>query len=423
MESNIMNYLQLFFCRKYFFLYPFLGAVFLAVVLSFIMPKTYVSTAVILMDEQNVINPLISGLAVSTAVGDRLRILREQILSWKSLAELTKRLKLDSNVKSQFSYEELIKELRKNIIVELRGPQLVMISYQGSVPDDVQKVAKELTDIFIQQNLQSKTGETDVAVNFLEGQLKFYRNKIKEGEIKRVQEELDNLRVDSTENHPLVKSLKARIAKLQEELKDTDSQIKIQAQPLVSNRDMLSYLILKEVQKQENPLAGTQSVVTDLTVASDEAADFTRRAAEGLPLDTTINQNIYTMLMQRLETAHITKQLENFKEGSGFTIIDPPRLPLKPIKPDPIKFLLMGIVLGAAVGYGCVYCAEIVDKSYKNFSEAKAELGLPVLGAISRIITEDEYAKRALEAKVSYVLMAVFFALMVISVLMISVVK
>ncbi len=418
MQSNIIIYLQTFFRRKYLFLYPFILTVFIIVVLSFVLPKSFISTSIILIEEENVINPLISGLAVSTSVADRLRILRERILSWESLTELTRRLKLDTQVRSQLAYEELIKGIRKNIIVVPRGPQLVSISYQGRNPEKVQLVAKTLTDIFITKNQTAQTKETDVAVSFLEDQLNFYRYKIKGDEIKRLQQQLEELLVDSTPEHPLVKSLKARIAKLRETLDKDDVEISVDSQK-TKGKDMISLLLLKELQR-DTP---GENISSENLGQNSEDIQLTRRITEGLPLDTTVNENVYSMLLQRLETARITQKLDSFKEGTMFTIIDPPRLPLRPVKPDPIKFLMLGILLGCGVGYGCIFLAEMVDQSFKNINDAKVELELPILGSITSIITEKEFNKRKQGARFSYILIGVFFGLMVLVVFVYSMFK
>lgn len=415
MQSNIVNYLQIFFRRKHLFLYPFLLTVMVVVIASFVMPKTYISSSVILIEEEDVINPLISGLAVSTTVSDRLRILREQILSWKSLTELTKRLKLDSNVKSQYSYEELIKGLRKDISVESRGDQLVMISYNGDNPETVQQVAKALTDIFIQQNVDAKTRETDVAVSFLEDQLKLYRFKIKSDAIKNLQDQLDQLLVDATPKHPMVKNLYSRLEKLKIELDKDDIDVRLQSQKPMADTDMLSYMILKELKKEDGSYDSVKDIADNLSMNLSNKT--------GLALDASVNEDVYGMLLKRLETARITQKLDTFKEGTRFTVIDPPRLPLRPSKPDPVQFLIIGIFLGAGIGYGCIFLAEMVDRSFKNIYDAKADLAYPILGVISTIITEDEFQKTKKGAKFTYLIMCLFFCLLITIVLVFSLVR
>ena len=409
MQADIRKYLQIYFRRRFLFLYPFVLTVFIMVVLSFVLPKAYVSSSVILIEEGNIINPLISGLAVSTRASDRFINLKEQILSWKSLTELTRRLKLDTEVKSQFEYEKLIKGLMNNIIVEPRGSQLVVVSFKGRDPKKVQLIVKTLTDIFILQNQQAQTKETDVAVSFLEDQLRVYRYKIKEDEINRLTAQLDNLLVDATLEHPLVASLKERIAKARQALNNDDVDINWQSRRAEKEKEKekVYRLILSELKKDSD----------SETIPSVAKGLNKEQAAEGLPLDTSINENIYTMLLQRLETAKITKQLDNFKEGTRFTILNPPRLPLRPDNPDPVNFLLMGIVLGCAVGYGFVFLAESLDMSFKNIDDAKVELGLPVLGTITTIITVKEFNKKKQADKFNYWFIGIFFVLMVSSVI------
>ncbi|MDD5747257.1 MAG: Wzz/FepE/Etk N-terminal domain-containing protein [Candidatus Omnitrophica bacterium] len=419
MQSNVIDYLQIFFRRKHLFLYPFILVVFLAVVASFILPKTYQSSALILIEEENVINPLIRDLAVSTSVTDRMRVLREQILSWKNITELVRRLKLDTGVRSQLGYEDLIKGIREQIIVDMIAPQVVRISYQGQDPEQVHQVAKTLTEIFIQQNKESKTLETDVAVDFLQEQLKYYRRKIKEDEIKNLQEQLDTLRVDSTEKHPLVQSLQNQINRLRADLDKDIDDIKIKIPPSSQNQNILSYLLMKEMQK-----SGPETLPGAVPSAGAEALPIPpTETLEGLPLDSSVNERIYGMLLERLETAKITKKLEAFKEGTRFTIIDPPRLPIKPLKPDPIKFLLLGVFAGIAAGIGCIYAAEALDHSYKGIHDAKDDLDLPVLGAISTIVIEDEFIKQQEGARFTYTVMAVFLAVLVIFVLVFAVIR
>ncbi len=420
MQTHVMDYLQVFFRRRYFFLYPFIITVFVCVVLGFVMPKTYQSTAVILIEEQGVINPLISGLAVSTTVENRLRVLREQILSWTTLAELVNKLKLDNEINSSMGYENLIAELRKDIDVQLRGPQVVAIVYKGSDPKKVQEITQTITEIFIQKNVQSKTEETDVALNFLKEQLKFYRRKIREDEIKRLKEQLANLLVDSKEDHPLVKDLRGQIARVSDDINKDSEDIVLPKKP-ASDKEMLSYFIYKELQQKPsgtttNSTQSAQPLPNDNTLLSGDNV-------VGLPYDAAVNQRIYEMLLNRLETARITQQLENFKEGTHFKIIEPARLPLVPSKPNKIMMLLMGIVFGAGVGYGGIYLAEMIDRSYRNTDELKAELGLPVLGAISTIITEEEFNRHKKGAKFTYSFLGVIFILMILAVLVASFVR
>ncbi|MBN1405604.1 MAG: hypothetical protein JW946_03715, partial [Candidatus Omnitrophica bacterium] len=106
--------------------------------------------------------------------------------------------------------------------------------------------------------------------------------------------------------------------------------------------------------------------------------------------DAGVNQKLYNMLLERLETAKITQSLEASKEGTRYTILDPARLPLKPIKPNKVAVLFMAMFLGACIGMGFVFSVEMFDQSFLGVDEAKAALNLPILGAISKIITQED---------------------------------
>jgi hypothetical protein len=108
--------------------------------------------------------------------------------------------------------------------------------------------------------------------------------------------------------------------------------------------------------------------------------------------DAKVNENIYNMLLQRLETAKITQRLEASKQGTRYTVLDPPRLPLKPIKPNKFLVAIVGIFLGASVGVGLILLLELTDHSFLGIDEAKEFLELPILAGISKILTEEDIA-------------------------------
>ena len=106
--------------------------------------------------------------------------------------------------------------------------------------------------------------------------------------------------------------------------------------------------------------------------------------------DAGVIQRLYDMLLQRLETAKITRSLEASKEGTRYTILNPARLPLKPIKPNKLLVLLMWGFFGTCAGTGLVFSVELFDHSFLGVDEAKTILDVPVLGAISKITTQDD---------------------------------
>jgi len=399
------EYLKIIFRRRWLFIVPVFIGLVLSIVACFLLPPTYQSSTVILVEEEKVINPIIQGLAVSTSTAERMRTIKEQILSWNSLVELAKKLALDKNADSQLKFERLIFNLRDNILVQLRGPNFIKLAYNGKNPQETLTVAKSLTGILIEQNLRSQTKETDVAINFIKEQLDVYKKKIKESEIADMEEGLKKLLIDSTEQHPMVKELREKMAAARKELESGEYKVAIPGQPIASPvQEVLKKEIDKMIDKEKASGSGSMAYAANGS-ESEDAKDpnsaiyklmVMDKLDTSLARDMRVNENIYNMLLQKLETAKITQRLETSKEGTRYTIIDPPRLPLKPIKPNKILVVFLGVFMGSFSGVGLIFGKEFMDQSFLDIEDAKQHLELPVLGAISRLTTQEEIDKERL---------------------------
>ena len=381
-EINWQDYLRIFLRRKNFFLLPLIIVFSVTIIVSFFLPKAYEAKAVILVEEGKVINPLLKNLAVSTTVSERLHLLREEILSWPRVVQLVEELGLNKNKNSPLEFEKLIADIRMRISVNMKGDDIITISYSDRDPAITQKVVNTISDIFIRKNLVSQNEESNTAIDFIKDQLATYKKKLEasEGalrkfketyglqmplaaqintELARLEAELTTLLVDSTEEHPRVKELRGNIQSLKEK---RAQQVRQAAE--IATVDTKRYIeIAESVPRQEQELAR-------------------------LTRDTEVNEKLYAMLLERLETARISQELEDSENKTKFKIIEPARFPLKPVKPDKIKLGLMGLLLGAMAGFGCIYLVEYNDQSFKGVEELKSFFDLPVLGAISEIVTE-----------------------------------
>jgi len=103
--------------------------------------------------------------------------------------------------------------------------------------------------------------------------------------------------------------------------------------------------------------------------------------------DVNVNETIYNTLLQRLETAKITQRLQSSQEGTKYTIIDPPRVPLTPIEPNVPLVIVIGLFLGITLGGCLILMSEFLDRSFLDAKEASEFLGVPLLGVISKINT------------------------------------
>ncbi len=382
-----LSYMKIFFRRKELLIIPAFAGLILGLCTGIILPPKYKSETVILVQEGKSDNPLFSNLAVSTTVGERMSGLKESILGWNSLVELVKRLNLDKDVKNKVEFERLILALRSDVRIKLRGHNIINLAYVGDSPEMTQAVVKTITEIFIDRNIRVQNDETSDAIYFIEQQLKVYKGKIKSAEIAKLQEQLETLLVDSTEKHPLVKRLQDQIAAKKEALRAENLEY---TEDISLDKDTANPII-EEIRKALDSIESTAAVKS----ASAETKKDSAQLMLNLDLqnvvarDARVNEDIYNTLLERLETAKITQRLQSSKEGTRYTVLDPPRIPSKPFQPNKAIVAAIGLFLGILAGVGLIISTEFLDKSFLDVEEAKKFLGVPLLGAISRINTVD----------------------------------
>lgn len=396
------DYLKIFFRNKWLIISAAWVGLVIGIFFSLTLPPKYQSSAVILIQEEKAINPLMQGLAVSSSVEDRMKTIKEQLLGWNSLVSLTRKLNLDKQAGSQKEFENLVLGLRKDILVVVRGRNLIQISYVGKNPSETQLIAKTMTDILLEENMRAQTQETDVAINFIKEQLDLYKRKIKESELADLDDQLKKLLVDSTEEHPLVKELRQKITTTRKELSSGEYEVTVAGKPVNS---AAAEALKKELEKMtlEASNAPTAQPLDTNNPTDPNTAIYKLMLMDKLDSvlarDTKVNENIYNLLLQKLETAKITQRLESSKIGTRYTIIDPPRLPLSPTKPNKPLVIFLGLIAGLALGVGLIFAREFLDSSFLDLEEAKAILDVPILGAISRLTTQEEIDKEKAHRK------------------------
>lgn len=384
-EINWQDYLQIFLRRRWFFIIPFFTVFIVTIIVTFFLPKVYEAKAIILVEESKVVNPLLKNMAVSTTVGERLNLLREEILSWPRLVQLVEELGLNKNKNNPLEFEKLITSIRKRISVDMKQQDIIIISYQDKDPATTQTIVNTMTDILIRRNLASQSEESNTAIDFIKDQLNVYKKKLEASEqslrqfketygvemplavqintaLATLEAELTGFLVDCTEEHPRVKELRNKIQSLKEKRAEQIQKAAVNS-PNVNTQEYIE--IAESLPKQEQELAR-------------------------LTRDTQVNEKLYAMLLDRLETARISQQLEDSENKTKFKIVEPARLPLKPTKPDKVKFSFLGLVLGIMGGFGCIYSMEYIDSSFKGANDLKSSFDIPVLGIVSKIITEED---------------------------------
>jgi uncharacterized protein involved in exopolysaccharide biosynthesis len=84
--------------------------------------------------------------------------------------------------------------------------------------------------------------------------------------------------------------------------------------------------------------------------------------------------------------AQLAESLETERKAERFSLIEPPQMPLEPIKPNRMAIVFIGLVFAGAAGVGNVFLAEAMDQSVYGAKELKSVVGqaplviVPVIG-------------------------------------------
>jgi hypothetical protein len=104
-------------------------------------------------------------------------------------------------------------------------------------------------------------------------------------------------------------------------------------------------------------------------------------------------QNAHTKhqeVMNKILEARIAEGMEEHQKGEKFTLIDPASYPEKPVSPNRLLILLGGVFCSLMLGGATVALVEHLDHSVHNSDELARLTGLPILGSIIRIQTEED---------------------------------
>jgi uncharacterized protein involved in exopolysaccharide biosynthesis len=115
--------------------------------------------------------------------------------------------------------------------------------------------------------------------------------------------------------------------------------------------------------------------------------DTPRREQELLLLtrDYDLLRSNYQSLLDKKIQAQMAQSLERKQQGEQFKVLDPARLPERPIRPDAIKILLIGTFIGLVSGFGLAWFRESMDQSFYNVADLEDYLKLPVLAEIPNL--------------------------------------
>ncbi len=219
------------------------------------------------------------------------------------------------------------------------------------------------------------------------------------GEIAVRQQELATARQTYSADHPDVLRLQATIANLQTQLKAAEARGGAAAPlPPATNPDYQQ--IVTRMRSADEEIATLGRRRSELYVRLEEARRgvFPSPQAEkefsDLTRDYTLLQTQYQDIRTKQGQAMLAQKLEVGQTGEKLTVVDQPRVPTAPIKPDRLMLSFLGLVLALAGGLGVAAIQEAMDKSVRGRKDVYSLMGDAPLAIIPYIENKSDRLRR-----------------------------
>jgi uncharacterized protein involved in exopolysaccharide biosynthesis len=423
-QLTIHDLLSIYRRRKKYLFIPAVIVTVLSAAGAMIMSNKYESSTTILVQRDEILNPLISyQMAVAMASEDRLRTFNEIIYSHTMLEKLRDSVFTDEEPDPDVvvDAQAVLEALKKRITTERRGSDSFRITFVSNDATKCQAAVALLADQFIQTILTVEGQRNEATVKFFEDKLAELRTKFEASQqrvVSALQTRVNVLPQDS-------KELYTRLEAVQLQISDFDTRMNVYKEKLEDLKLFPAALgtlngmqTLYELQRSNIPFADdlkTQLVKYDditrkykgkypevlrieeqlsaLLVRIQRAIEteihkqeptrwelerkraalveelkqtsISARLDKDLESDYGIYQKLYDEMKVKLEQAITTRDLGR-NASNQFIIIDPPLVPTMPTQPNRPMVILGGLAVGLFLGFLSVVFKELLDTTIRS---------------------------------------------------------
>ena len=439
------------------------------------LPDNFQASARVFVDTQSILKPLLSGMTTVPNIEQQVSIMSRTLLSRPNVERVMRMADLDLKVETAKDRERMIDDLTSKI--KIGGTvqnDIYTLAFSDENPKLAKNVVQALLTIFVEGSFGGKNQDSTKAVNFIDGQIKNYEEKLVGAEnalkafklknmgllptqggdsgsklvemtdslnqarlelteaeqaresikrqvlstenalkpatpalapnpeiddrIQALSKNLDNLRMQYTEQHPDIVSTKRLIAQLQtrkqEEAKVRKPELEIATANPVLQQLKISLSVadarVASMRARVDEYAMRTSRLKAMTIAAPEVESELSQ----LNRDYLINKENYEKLVASRESAKLSGELNTTTEMMTFRVIDPPSVPLIPAGPHRIRLFSLIFAAAVAIGLAGAVLLSKIRPTFLSHVDLLEATGLPILGTISMKWTSEEDARR-----------------------------
>jgi len=250
-------------------------------------------------------------------------------------------------------------------LTQLRAQLTSLQSRYSDKHPDVRKTRAEI------QRLENQLGISD-DLSKKEGELEALRNRHAE------------LKKNSGTDDPTVKQMSEEISVLSKQVEEQKR----------NRRQARSNSAEDELNRQIRKRDDIQRKISEFARKS-QMSSLVQSEYSKLSQDYDNASRQYNETLAKLTDAKVAKEIEDTQLGERFLVIEEPRVPLKPEKPDRLKIMLAGLFLSLFAGLFASIVTENHDHSIKSPEQLRKITKVPVLTIMPYVITDEEKKARS----------------------------
>lgn len=192
-SKGLGEYLDIFLRRKYLVIIPALILSIIAVVVVKLLPSTYKSEGLILIEAQEIPIDLVKSTVTSYA-DQRIQVIKQRIMTTSNVMEVVKKFELYKEMRKKSPSSQVVAEFRSNMAVKMveanvtdprsgrkkRASIAFTVSFLDPSPKVAQIVANELVTKFLTENARTRTERAAETESFLEEEATKFQKKIQD---------------------------------------------------------------------------------------------------------------------------------------------------------------------------------------------------------------------------------------------------
>ncbi len=179
---DLDHYLGMVRRRHLHFLIPLFAGWVLVWGASWILPPKYQSSTLILVEQPSMPKDYVTP-NINDDLQERMQSITQQILSRTRLLKIIEEFNLYSLQHAERSADDKVESMRKDIDIQLVRDErnkitAFNVAYTSRNPEIAQKVTSDLTNLFINENLEVRQQQSEDTTQFLESQLETARKDL-----------------------------------------------------------------------------------------------------------------------------------------------------------------------------------------------------------------------------------------------------